>query len=230
MEIILYDRRRRKKILARTVRFAGLSLITVFFLALIVVVVPILIQETNYRFHRVLSAVTKNFSLPSASPSPFKKRSEEVKKEAQKYGVSTDFSIVIPKISAAAKIIPNINPAIEKEYRVALKEGVAHAVGTKFPGQKGTVYLFAHSTNSPENISRYNAVFYLLKELGKNDEIIIFFGGQKYLYRVTERLITAGNDTKWLTDKADQERLVLQTCWPPGTTQKRLLVIALLKK
>ena len=73
-----------------------------------------------------------------------------------------DFSIIIPKIGARAKIVANVDAGREGEYLSALKEGVAHAKGSVFPGMKGNIYLFAHSTDSPLNITRYNAIFYLL--------------------------------------------------------------------
>lgn len=157
--------------------------------------------------------------------------------EAAKYGVETDFSIVIPKISASAKVIPNVDPTKEVEYRNALKSGVAHAKGSSFPGGKGTIYLFAHSTNTLANVSVYNAVFYQLRDLGAGDKIIIFFTGQKFIYQVLNQQIVEAKDISWLIDPADsaggedlpaggQGKLVLQTCWPPGTSLKRLIVIA----
>lgn len=157
---------------------------------------------------------------------------EEIRKlaaeEAAKYGVETDFSIVIPKISAATKVIPNVDPANEEEYRSALKSGVAHAKGSSFPGGNGTIYLFAHSTNTLANVAVYNAVFYELKALEPGDKVIIFFAGQKYTYQVLEQKIIEANDVSWLTDQSaeNQSKLVLQTCWPPGTSLKRLIVVA----
>ncbi len=41
-----------------------------------------------------------------------------------------NFSLIIPKIHAKSKIIPNVDPADEKAYLTALKEGIAHAKGT----------------------------------------------------------------------------------------------------
>lgn len=148
--------------------------------------------------------------------------------EAAKYGVETDFSIVIPKISASAKVIPNVDPANEEEYRQSLKAGVAHAKGSSFPGGNGTIYLFAHSTNTLANVSVYNAVFYELKALEPGDKIIIFFAGQKYIYQVLEQQTIEANDISWLTDQSaeNEQKLVLQTCWPPGTSLKRLIVVA----
>lgn len=136
-----------------------------------------------------------------------------------------NFSLVIPKINARAKIFANVDASKPTEYLPVLKRGVAHARGTVFPGMKGTIFLFAHSTDAPWNISRYNAVFYLLRELEVGDEIIVFFNGKRFNYQVTEKKIVARSQTDFWEEK-EKEQLVLQTCHPPGTTQKALLVFA----
>ena len=140
--------------------------------------------------------------------------------------VSTQFGIVIPKIGANAPVIANVNAADSKYYLPVLKQGVAHALGTVFPGVPGNIFLFAHSTDNFWNVERYNAIFYLLKELEEEDEIDIIYKGKRYIYRVTNKLIVDPNEVKYLTKRLNYEQLTLQTCWPPGTTLKRLLVIA----
>lgn len=137
------------------------------------------------------------------------------------------FSVVIPKIGANARIFPNIDPNNEGEFLKTLTQGVAHAKGTVFPGMKGTTYLFAHSTDNWWNVGRYNAVFYLLKELSTGDEIAVFFEGKRYNYQVTDSIISDPKDVDLLVNsRGEEEKLVLQTCWPPGTTWKRLFVVA----
>lgn len=140
--------------------------------------------------------------------------------------VDTDFGIIIPKIAANAKIVPNIDPGSYDEYIGALKIGVAHAWGTSFPGEGGNIYLFAHSTDNFWNIGRYNAVFYLLKELTLGDEIDVFYQGRRFVYLVTNRQIVDPSDVGFLTETTFSEQITLQTCWPPGTTLKRLIVVA----
>lgn len=135
------------------------------------------------------------------------------------------FSIVIPKIEAKAKIIANVDPRDQASYSQALKIGVAHAAGSGFPGMGETVWLFAHSTDTPWHIVRYNAVFYLLRKLEPEDEVIVFFAGKRFNYRVFEKKIVEASDTSFLENEGE-ERLVLQTCWPPGTSLKRLIVLA----
>jgi len=137
-----------------------------------------------------------------------------------------NFSIVIPKIGANARVISNVNSADEKVYLKALKKGVAHALGTAFPGEKGHIYLFAHSTDYIWNVGTYNAVFYLLYKLEKNDEINLFYQGHRYRYKVVYKQMVDPSEVEYLTRKTNKEFLTLQTCWPPGTTLKRLLVFA----
>ena len=140
---------------------------------------------------------------------------------------NTSFWILIPKIGASAQIIPNVDPGNEKEYLAALSKGVAHARGTVFPGIVGTTYLFAHSTDSFWDVGRYNAIFYLLKNMAPNDAVTVFFNNKRYNYNVTSVQIVNPDEVNYLINaQKTEEQLVLQTCWPPGTTLKRLLVVA----
>lgn len=137
-----------------------------------------------------------------------------------------NFSIVIPKIGANSKIQPNIDASDEKIYLDALNRGVAHTLGTAFPGEGGHIFLFAHSTDYFWNVGVYNAIFYLLYKLEKNDEVNIFYQGQRYVYKVIGQEIVDPSQVQYLTRKTNREFLTLQTCWPPGTTLKRLLIFA----
>ena len=138
----------------------------------------------------------------------------------------SQFSIVIPKIGANSNIIANVDPATESVYLEALKKGVAHARGTQNPGMGGHIFLFAHSTDYFWNVGTYNAVFYLLYKLERGDAVDLFYKGQRYAYKVVDKKIVNPNQVEYLTRQSDSELLTLQTCWPPGTTLKRMLVFA----
>jgi LPXTG-site transpeptidase (sortase) family protein len=140
--------------------------------------------------------------------------------------VSTDFGIVIEKINANAKVIANVDPASETAYSQALAQGVAHAKGTTFPGEKGNIYLFSHSTDAPWNIVRFNAIFYLLNKLEKGDQISLFYLGRRYDYIVFDKTIAKPDDTQYITNVYDDSVLTMQTCDPPGTLLNRLVVRA----
>ncbi|HQZ14677.1 MAG TPA: sortase [Acidimicrobiia bacterium] len=137
-----------------------------------------------------------------------------------------NFSIIIPKLGANANIIPNVDSSNPDQYLPALEAGVAHAAGTKFPGEHGHVYLFAHSTNTFSNIARFNAIFYLLYKLEAGDEINLYYQGIRHKYIVTSKTIVDPSEVNYITKKTDTEFLTLQTCWPPGTIAQRMLVFA----
>lgn len=140
------------------------------------------------------------------------------------------FSINIPKIRAEAPIIENINPWLTTEYQTALEKGVAQAEGSAIPGKKGTIFLFAHSSQPPWKITRTNTAFLRLGELKIGDDININYEGKKYTYIVTDKIEVWPSEVNYLKDlnKESQEdqTLILQTCTPLGTSLKRLLVFA----
>ncbi len=103
---------------------------------------------------------------------------------------------------------------------------MAEALGSTPPGQPGNLYLFSHSTDAPWNIIRYNAIFYLLRELEPGDRIIIFYQKKRYDYVVFDKTITKPDDVSFLINRYDVPVLTLQTCDPPGTLFNRLIVRA----
>jgi LPXTG-site transpeptidase (sortase) family protein len=152
-----------------------------------------------------------------------------VTKEREKVLVppNVDFSIVVPKIGAAQAIQANVDATNKEEYLRVLVHSIAHAKGTAYPGINGTTFLFAHSADNFWNIGRYNGVFYLLKDMQIGDDVYIFFKGRRYNYTVYENKIVDASDVSYYDAALGQgERLVLQTCWPPGTDWKRTLVLA----
>ena len=144
--------------------------------------------------------------------------------------VNLDFSIVIPKIKATAPIVDNVDPLDSMKYLAALKNGVAHARGTANPGDVGNVYLFAHSTDAFYNVGKYNAVFFLIGHLDAGDPIYIYYRGRQYIYTVYDKKVVEPTDTQYFGSLTEGDKtLTLQTCYPPGTTFKRLVVLAKLE-
>ena len=143
--------------------------------------------------------------------------------------VDTNFSIIIPKINANTKVIDNVDPYDPKIYQLALTKGVAHAKGTSTPDKAGNTFIFAHSAGNWYQANQYNAVFYLLNKLTKGDKIIIYYQSHKYTYTVNGSKTVSPDQLKYLSSTPGQNQLTLMTCWPPGTTLKRLVVIADLK-
>jgi LPXTG-site transpeptidase (sortase) family protein len=189
---------------------------------LLLTMLPVAAIEIKYNLSNLANSPNSaNFNSPpppTPTPAPGPANSAEA------------FSVSIPKIAAGSVVIPNVDPADPKIYMEQLKKGVAHALGTGLPGVESdinrTIYLFSHSTSAPSLVAQYNAQFYLLNKLEIGDDINVVFWAQNYKYRVAEIKITAPDDVSFLTPQTDKELLVLATCTPPGTTWKRLLVIA----
>ena len=133
--------------------------------------------------------------------------------------------LTIPKISAQAPVILQVDPWNEAGYKEALKKGVAHASGTSLPGENGMVFLFAHSSAMPWELTRYNTIFLRLGELARGDRIQIQKDGEVFAYIVREKKEVFPHEVDYLLDTAKNE-LILQTCTPIGTSFKRLLVFA----
>jgi LPXTG-site transpeptidase (sortase) family protein len=140
--------------------------------------------------------------------------------------VDTQFGVIIPKIGVNATVIPSVNPLKETEYDPALKQGVAHASTSFFPNEDGLVYLFSHSTNYEWFVGDLNAIFYLLKNLEAGDLIVISYKSELYTYKLAEKRVVHPSDITYIQPIAGERRLILQTCWPPGSTTERLLLIA----
>ena len=189
-------------------------------------------QELQYTLN---TSLNKSYVVSTTSPFPSQKPEDRRGLLAKALTGSqrevlvpqdTNFSIVIPKIGANSNIIGNVDSANEEEYSSTLKYGVAHALGTAFPGEGGHIFLFAHSTDYFWNVGAYNAIFYLLYKLEKNDEVNLFYKGQRYRYQVVSKQIVDPSQVEYITRKTNKEFLTLQTCWPPGTTLKRQLIFA----
>lgn len=138
-----------------------------------------------------------------------------------------DFSIVIPKIGAVSAVFSNIDPSDPKKYLPILKKGVAQAQGTALPDQTGNVFLFAHSTDAFYDVAYYNAVFYLIGKLNAGDEIDIFYKNRLIKYSVYDKKVVSADSSQYFGTLINGAKtLTLQTCYPPGTTLERLVVLA----
>ena len=227
---------------AIAVRRFGYALVTLSVIGLLMTFQPLVASELQYRLSGVFNnsdkvqadaeqvAKARDAALERAKAEQDARDREYAKTLAAQFGVTdTKYSIYIPRIDAKSAIISDVNPADEAAYDQALMQGVAHAQGSSTPDTDGGTYLFAHSTNAPWNIAKYNAVFYLLRELEptNQDEVYIFYNDKVYKYQVTEKHTVEATDISWITQApVGPKRLILQTCWPPGTTWKRIILVA----
>jgi len=204
------------------IKFLSNFLVLASLAGMILTMLPVAAMEAQYAYKSYMSNKTDKAyvlleePLPATSPGPANDM------EA--------FGIHINKINAHSVVVPNVDANDPKIYMEALKNGVAHALGSGLPGVESSInrsiYLFAHSTSAPSLVAQYNAQFYLLYKLEVGDEVEIVFWNKSYKYRVTDKKTVAADDTSFLTPQTEKEILILATCTPPGTTWKRLIILA----
>jgi LPXTG-site transpeptidase (sortase) family protein len=223
------------KIASVGLSWIGAGMIFVSLFGLIFVYLPLGWAELRYVYSKTqLAAITANIQRQNLD-----QRREDKKQWLGLQGKSlseidklewevpdTAYSIFIPKINAISKVIGGVNAGKASEYLPALKKGVAEAAGLSHPGQLGTTYLFAHSVGSRLDFARYNAVFYLLDKMSLGDQIQIVYQNKLFNYEMVQREILSATDTKYLVPQNLAEKLILQTCYPPGTSWKRLIIVA----
>lgn len=196
-------KRKSRTRLSNLLVFFGLGMILASLAIFTLTFYPVLREEAKYTATQITRTTATNLSP-----------------------VDTDFGIVIPKIEANAKVVPNVDPYNEREYQWQLTHGVAHAKGSALPYQNGNVFIFAHSAGNFYEANRFNAVFYLLTKLEAGDEVDLYYKGTKYQYKVFDKKLVDASAVQYLSGQSPEKTLTLMTCWPPGTTLKRLIVVA----
>lgn len=138
--------------------------------------------------------------------------------------VPDTFLLTIPKL--------NIKEASVETNSVNLSpdERLGHFRGSAIPGDIGTTFIYGHSAAplffSPNN---YKTIFSTLPNLTVGDEFSIGINAVTYRYEVTETKILNPAEVAPLKDygleTGSSSSVVLMTCYPPGLTTSRLLVI-----
>lgn len=131
-----------------------------------------------------------------------------------------EFSITVPKLK--------IEDAKVKVDDLKFDNNLAHFPGTALPGQVGNAFITGHSVlpqfADPKN---YRTIFTNLSDLEIGDDIEVNLDNRIYHYTVQYSKIVDPNDTSVLAPiSAGGKNLTLMSCVPPGTSIKRLVVIA----
>jgi len=141
--------------------------------------------------------------------------------EISDYGRLNQAYLYIPVIDINAPIIVGSSTE-ERTILNELKRGVLIYPGSNLPGDNGSTVIIGHSSsNTPWQ--KYSYVFSSLPKLSKGDMIIINYNDRKYSYSVDKKIIGSVNELAALDIKGD---LILGTCWPIGTDEKRILITA----
>lgn len=210
-------------------KIAGFFLLFLSFLGLFYFFLPLISAKIKSQKKKGFAEILSNPGFSSFST----KIEINEKPEAGKQKIIVDnnkqksdyFYLTIDRIGLNyVPVIANVDATNSQIYQQSLANGLAHAKGTALPGEGRLVYIFGHSANYPWRQSNFNALFYRLNELAPNDKVKIELNGRHYVYYLEDKKIVFSNDLKILEDKMDEDILVLQTCYPPGTALYRLLL------
>lgn len=159
-------------------------------------------------------------------------------KEQNKNNINLDIEItpyenrvIIPQIGENIPLLDVKNREIKNEtelndiFMEELERWIVRYPGTAKPWEKGTSFIFGHSSNFPWVKWDYNEVFALLNNVELNDEIIVYYDQEKYIYKITGKKIVTPWDVSVLKGDENKSEIILMTCWPIGTTLNRLIVI-----
>lgn len=197
----------------------GLLLIIIGSLIIFLIYGPVIKEEIAFRADKI-SGIRYSLDVNRDLPEPGLKLIRPV---------DTAFGVIIPKINVNEKIFPDIDPTDPLVYLEVLKSGVAQAKGSTYPDdeENGNIFLFAHSTDAFYNVGKYNASFFLLGKLEEGDEVDIFYNDVRYKYQVTTKgVVSPEKVADFVSSNIGGKTVTLQTCYPPGTTLQRLIVVA----
>ncbi|MFA6963654.1 MAG: class E sortase [Patescibacteria group bacterium] len=133
-------------------------------------------------------------------------------------------TIRIPALSIEAPISWRVEntPALVAK---GLANGVIQLDGTSLPGEKGNIYVTGHSSNYVWAKGNYNSIFAIIDKLLPGDLIYIKYNDTVFTYKTLDQKVVTANDLSVLSQTEDS-RLTLVTCWPVGTSYKRMVVTA----
>jgi len=146
----------------------------------------------------------------------------------------SDNRVVISKIG---KNIPLITvpdhknwQQLEQNIQKGLQNGVVVHPISHSPGNYGNFFLTGHSSYYAWDPGRFKDVFALLHEMEIGDEVVVYWEGRKYTYKINERKVVTPNEISILAQPVNRKQITLMTCTPVGTNKNRLILIGDLVK
>lgn len=130
-------------------------------------------------------------------------------------------SLGIEKAKVTAAVDPKSTAAA-----LFLEQSLIHLKDSAYPGEEGNAVILGHSS-LPLLFrgNNYKTIFANLSELAEGEVVKIIARGEELSFRVEEkRLISPTKDPRELS-VGSGKTLTLVTCFPPGLTRQRLVVI-----
>ena len=140
--------------------------------------------------------------------------------------VSSDPRLIIPKLNVDVPL--NFGVSVN-DVMAAMNNGVVHYRingASAYPGEIGNFVVMGHSAGDVYSTNQYKFIFSGLERLEEGDIIYVHYNSVRYTYKMVEREIILPTEVSKLVIETDKPMMTLVTCWPLGTSQKRLLISA----
>lgn len=137
------------------------------------------------------------------------------------------FHLSIPKLGIDSAIVETNSLALSPDT------ALGHYRGSALPGDIGDTFIYGHSVLpwffNPKN---YKTIFSTLDHLDVGDVIALNYNDKVLNYKVEYKEVLPVNKVNPLAEYKprylNDSTITLMTCWPAGTSLKRLLVKAVL--
>lgn len=150
---------------------------------------------------------------------------------------AVDPTVTLTKVSPEPKlIIPKLNVDVPLNFGVdlsdvmdAMNRGVVHyriSGASAYPGEVGNFVVMGHSAGDIYSSNQYKFIFSGLERLEVGDIMYVHYNSIRYTYRMVGSEIIWPTEVGKLVIDTDKPMMTLVTCWPLGTSQKRLLISA----
>ncbi|MHB8871740.1 MAG: sortase [Candidatus Doudnabacteria bacterium] len=177
-----------------------------------------------------LESVSNKLSLATAQTSGMVAGASSNVSEARNNVVINQKENSLLTIPTLGITVPIVWTSDVKNFDKDLQSGVIHYPGTAMPGEIGTSYISGHSSNYAWAKGDYNKIFANLANLKQYDSFSISVNdetGKKIIfhYIVTGSSVYKADDQAQFASQG-KSIVALSTCWPIGTSSKRLVVFA----
>jgi sortase A len=171
-------------------------------------------------YNEVVVAQVKQYVTPGAG-----QNSPTIIDPNSDIAIGKESRLIIPKINVDVPVVYDIKTYDEAEIQAGLERGVVHYNNTSVPGQAGNNVIVGHSSNNFFNGGKYKFAFVLLERLEMGDTFIMHYEGERYIYRVNNKVVIEPDDFSVVQPTATPSATLI-TCTPPGTSWKRLAIQA----
>lgn len=196
------------------------------------------LKSSKERESNINQLVSLYGNVPSLSKDITVSTQELLNQKLDSYNISFNTlppaqRIIIPSIWIDTPIVwtqvKDYDAFINWDFSSEMEQWIVKYPTSPNPGEWWNTFIFWHSSQEYRKHNKYGTVFRNLPSLSAWDEIQVVWQGKLYTYKIMASEVVSTkkvNDTYQQFSNLKKESITLMTCYPIGTTQKRLMVYA----